>query len=87
MDSKELLDAYRQLWSNRALPVENGETETLRVSIEKELKDETTHPRLRKNPHEKFHLSVKRIVSSSLNDNQKLKLIDLHINVLETLEK
>jgi hypothetical protein len=87
MDAKELLEAYRQLWSNRALPVENDEVETLRASIEKELKDEMTHPRLRKNPHVKFHLSIKRIVSSTLNDDQKVKLIDWHIKVLETIQK
>lgn len=87
MDAKELLDAYRQLWSNRALLVEKDEYETVRASVEKELKDEMTHPRLRKSRYEKFHMAVKRIISSALNDNQKVKLIDLHSNVLESLEK
>jgi hypothetical protein len=87
MDAKELLDAYRQLWSNRTLFVEKNEYETVRASVEKELKDEMTHPRLRKSSYEKFHKAVKRIISSDLNDNQKVKLIDLHSNVLELLEK
>jgi hypothetical protein len=87
MDAKEILDAYRQLWINRELPIEIDETETLRAAIEKELKDEMTHPRLRKSPYEKFHISVKRIVASSLNDDYKIKLIVSHINVLETLTK
>ena len=88
MDAKELLDAYRQLWFNRALLV--GKNEYLKLigaSVEKELKDEMTHPRLRKSSYEKFHMAVKRIISSDLNDNQKVKLIDLHSNVLESLEK
>lgn len=86
MDSKVILDAYRQLWKNRILPVVKDETETLWDSIEKELKDEMTHPRLRKNPKEKFYLAIKRIVSSPLSDDQKVKLIELHIQVLETLK-
>lgn len=87
MDAKELLEAYRQLWSNRALIVEQDENETLRVSIEKELRDEMTHPRLRKGCYEKFYMSVKRINSSGLSDSQKVKLIDLYSNVLGTFKK
>lgn len=86
LDAKELLDAYRQLWTKRVLPVENGELKTLKSAIEKDLRDEMTHPRLRKNKYEKFHLAIKRIVFSSLNDSEKVGLIVFHNNVLEKLE-
>lgn len=86
MDVTELLDAYRQLWTKRELSVENGELETLKSAVEKELKDEMTHPRLRKNIYEKFQLAIKRIVFSSLNDTEKVELIAFHNNVLEKLE-
>lgn len=82
-----LLHAYRQLWTNRELPVENNENETLMNAITKELLDEMTHPRLRKNIHFKFHSSVKRILSSSLNQDQKLGLIEIHLKVMENLTK
>jgi translation elongation factor EF-G len=87
MDGKDLLHAYRQLWVNRSLTVEKNEIETLYTAIEKDLKDEMTHPRLRKSFNEKFHLAIKRIVSSLLSDNQKVKLIDCHIVVLDKLKK
>lgn len=85
MNYKELLQAYRKLWSNRALPVEDHEYETLQKAIKKELMDEMTHPRTRKNPHQKFHLAVKRILSSELNDEQKISLINMHLQVFEEL--
>lgn len=85
LESSELLEAYKSLWLNRTLPIEENPAHTLRSAIEKELKDEITHPRLRKTPHEKFYLSVKRIVTSSLHDNQKVNLVDYHLQILEEL--
>jgi hypothetical protein len=86
MDGNELLNAYRQLWVNRSLAADKSDVETLFAAIEKELNDEMTHPRVRKSLDEKFHLAIKRIVSSTLPDHQKVKLIDFHINVLENLK-
>lgn len=82
----ELLEAYKSLWSNRALPMDENPALTLKNAVEKELNDEMTHPRLRKTPHQKFSLSVKRIVTSSLDDNQKIQLIEYHLHILEELE-
>lgn len=84
---EELLEAYKSLWTNRELPIDQNPTHTLRTAIEKDLRDEMTHPRLRKTPYQKFYLSVKRIVASSMNENQKVKLIDFHLNILEELIK
>ncbi|WP_226666661.1 hypothetical protein [Metabacillus litoralis] len=85
MDYRDLLEAYRMLWTNRTLPVKKDEYTTLISSIEKEMKDEMTHPRLRKTSTEKFHSSVTRIISSSLNNKQKVQLIELHISVIERI--
>ncbi|MGM7722065.1 hypothetical protein [uncultured Metabacillus sp.] len=87
MDAKELLDAYRQLWVNRSMYVKKDDFETLWSSIVIELKDEMTHPRLRKTPEEKFHSAIKRIISSSLPDTYKVKLIELHSKVFEEVKK
>jgi hypothetical protein len=85
----QLLEAYRKMWSNRSLTNEQNYNEEngkqlLFEAIEKELRDEMTHPRLRQSAEVKFHIAVKRIMSSSLSDNEKLGLIKLY---LETMEK
>ncbi|HZH63182.1 MAG TPA: hypothetical protein VEY70_27255 [Metabacillus sp.] len=87
LESIELLEAYKSLWSNRTLPIEENPARTLKNAIEKELMDEMTHPRLRKTLHEKFYLSVKRIVASSLNDNQKVNLVNYHLQIFEELKQ
>lgn len=86
LKSIEILEAYKSLWSNRTLPIEENPEQTLRNAVENELKDEMTHPRLRKTPHRKFTLSVKRIVASSIEDQLKIKLIEYHLSILEELE-
>lgn len=86
LTSIELLEAYKSLWSNRALSTEDNPALTLKTAVQKELKDEMTHPRLRKTPQKKFSLSVKRIAASSLDDRQKIKLIEYHLHILEELE-
>jgi len=87
LESIELLEAYKSLWSNRTLQIEENPAHTLRNAIKKELKDEMTHPRLRKTPHEKFYLSVKRIIDSSLHDKQKVNLVNYHLRILEELKQ
>lgn len=86
MNYNDLLSAYRDLWTNRSLPVEEDEYQTLIDSITKELKDEMTHPRIRKSHNEKFYYSVSRIISSSLNNEQKTQLIELHILAMRNIE-
>ncbi|TXC93151.1 hypothetical protein FS935_02870 [Metabacillus litoralis] len=86
MNYSDLLSAYRDLWTNRSLPVEKDDYQTLIDSIIKELKDEMTHPRIRKSHMEKFYYSVSRIISSSLNNEQKTQLIDLHILAMKNIE-
>ncbi|MBD1379025.1 hypothetical protein [Metabacillus arenae] len=86
MNISELLASYRSLWINRKLPVEDGEEKTLLQAIKKDLKDELTHPRLRKNSADKFLAATKRIMNSSLEDNVKLHLIKLHLLVLDEVK-
>lgn len=87
MESIELLESYKSLWSNRTLQIGENPDHTLRNAIKKELKDEMTHPRLRKTSHEKFYLSVKRIIDSSLHDKQKVNLVNYHLRILEELKQ
>jgi len=81
-----LLEAYKQLWSNRTLshsakPV----TEQLEEAIIIELKDELTHPRTRKSPWVKYFFAVKRISGSPLKETEKLGLIHQFNLVMDQL--
>lgn len=82
-DFDHLLNEYRKLWNNRVLAVRDSSEETLVDAIKRELLDENSHPRIRKNKHEKFFLAVKRISQSKLTDMDKINLINLHIELLE----
>lgn len=79
----ELLHAYRSLWNNRLLQGE--ESEVLVEAISRELRDEYTHPRLRKGPHEKYFLATKRIIESNLEPSIKIALLTIHIEQLEKI--
>jgi len=86
----ELLNAYRQLWSNRSLGNdqnldEESSHQLLLETIEKELRDEMTHPRVRQSPEVKFYIALQRIMLSSLNDHEKLGLIKLHLEVMNKI--
>ncbi len=85
MEAKELLAAYKRLWKNRTVSNGSNEKETLLELVKQELKDEMTHPRLRKNHYEKFHQSIKRIILSSLHEKEKLMLINVYSLCLEQL--
>lgn len=78
---ERLLDAYKELWSNRSF----SDAQVLEEAIRIELKDELTHPRTRKSLMAKYFLAIKRISGSSLNDSEKMELIDLFNSVLEQL--
>ncbi|WP_044748117.1 hypothetical protein [Bacillus alveayuensis] len=86
----KLLNAYRQLWSNRSLAndqyLDNESSKQLLLeTIEKELRDEMTHPRVRQSPEVKFYIALKRIMLSSLSEREKLELIQLHLEVMNKI--
>ncbi len=84
-----LLADYRMLWNNRLLETERLNSElTLKEAVKRELLDENSHPRVRKNKFEKYYSAVTRIVNStSLNDDTKILLIKVYNEVLEELIK
>ncbi len=86
----QLFEAYRSLWSNRSLIKAEVLTEEkckslLYEAVEKELRDEMTHPRVRQTPEMKFRYAIRRIVASSLTESEKLALIELHLEVMERI--
>lgn len=83
-----LLMEYRKLWKNRVL--ETGEIsneEILREAIKRELLDENSHPRIRKNRYVKYYLSIKKLTESSIESQSKLQLIKIYNEQMENLSE
>jgi len=80
-----LIQAYQSLFPNR-ISIKNIETmDQLIESIQIELLDELTHPRVRKNPEQKLQMAFERIEKSDLLSSVKLPLIELYKNVYENV--
>ncbi|PAE22874.1 hypothetical protein [Bacillus sp. 7894-2] len=85
-DYEKLLNEYRKLWNNRKLEEDTNAENILKEAISRELRDENSHPRVRKAIYEKFYLAVKRISHSDLDDKSKAALIHMHIHEAEGLK-
>jgi hypothetical protein len=67
--------------------LEGDDSESILLStIERDLNDELTHPRVRKQPLVKFYIAIKRINESDLVAEDKSALIKIHINILEKIQ-
>ena len=84
--SLNLLESYKNLWSDRTLPSKLSAEETLHQAIKRELLDELTHPRLRKSLNEKYYLAVERIVQSPLELAHKVELIKRYTQIHSSIE-
>jgi hypothetical protein len=82
------LKEYRLLWINRLLATTDGNSEqTLKDAIQRELLDENSHPRIRKNRYEKYYSAVHRIVRSEIPNEAKLQLLKVHNQIMENLNE
>lgn len=81
---KKVIEAYRSLWNNRLLN-EGDDEDVLREAISRELKDEFSHPRVRKQPHEKYYLATKRVIESDIESDMKLSLLTIHLEEMEKI--
>lgn len=82
----QLLKEYRTLWNNRLLSGDEEAEYILKTAITRELKDENSHPRVRKSPYEKFYFAVKRVMESHLTENDKQLLIQVHLEMMENIK-
>ncbi|MEH7226012.1 hypothetical protein V7112_19540 [Bacillus sp. JJ1566] len=88
VDFERLLKAYQSLWMNRRLWHKDISSEDiLRATIQRDLLDELTHPRLRKTPYEKFFMATKRIFDSSLPIEDKLNIQHVYLEEMENVKK
>ncbi|WNF21369.1 hypothetical protein [Mesobacillus jeotgali] len=86
MDFEKLLDEYRTIWNNRKLQSDQVPEEILKEAISRDLKDENSHPRARKTLMVKYYLATKRIIESSLPTESKIMLIQLHMEIAESIQ-
>ncbi|MBS4190881.1 hypothetical protein KHA94_11875 [Bacillus sp. FJAT-49705] len=82
-----LIQEYRSLWKNRLLSTDLDAKNSLIDAIRRELKDENTHPRVRKTSIEKYYLATKRIMESNFSEGSKISLIQLHIEQMKDIYK
>ncbi|MEH7014369.1 hypothetical protein V7087_26770 [Neobacillus niacini] len=84
----ELLAEYRMIWNNRLLAASDSSSEeTIKEAVKRELLDENSHPRIRKNKFEKYYSAINRITQSTISNEAKVSLINLHNGVMEQLIK
>lgn len=84
----ELLAEYRQVWNNRMLAAsDRSSEETLIEAVKRELLDENSHPRIRKNKFEKYYSAISRISQSTISNEAKVSLIHVHNGIMEKLIK
>lgn len=84
----DLLISYRQIWKNRMLTNNAVSPEQiLKEAIRRELEDANSHPRVRKSIEIKYYLATKRITESDLSNDDKIRLIQLHIEMGAQLMK
>lgn len=87
VDFDFLLNQYRAIWNNRLLSSSEGSSEELlKEVIKRELLDENSHPRARKNRYEKYYSSIKRLMESSILPEAKLSLAKVHNDLMEELD-
>ncbi|MBT2695091.1 hypothetical protein J7E32_19015 [Bacillus sp. ISL-55] len=86
MDYEKILDEYRTIWNNRRLQSEQAPEDILREAIQRDLKDENSHPRARRTLMEKYYLATKRILEASLTSESKIILLQLHMELVEAIQ-
>ena len=82
----DLLAEYRLIWNNRLLASsDRSSEETLTEVVKRELLDENSHPRIRKNKYEKYYSAINRITQASISSEAKVALIHIHNGIMEEL--
>lgn len=59
----------------------------LKEAVKRELLDENSHPRIRKNKFEKYYSAINRIVNSVISNEAKISLIHVHNQVMDELRR
>lgn len=84
MNDKDVVEAFALMWQDRS-SIERGSIEDIKNLIRFELKDEFTHPRVRRTPMEKYQFAIGRIEKLEVVQDIKLELIRLYRNELDSI--
>lgn len=80
------LEAYRKLWPQRMAAASAESEEEMKRMIIIELKDELTHPRIRKSKEQKLAIAVERIRNAPLTPGEQDELIKTYKKIAAQLE-
>ena len=81
----DLIRAYQSLFPNRLSALSLDSRTQLEKSIQIELLDELTHPRVRKSPEQKLEIAYGRIENSELDFLVKQQLKELYKYVYDSV--
>ncbi len=82
----KLLESYRRLWPERSATSRVQTEEDMERLIIIELKDELTHPRVRKTKQQKLELAIQRINNTQLDELEKQELIDYYKEIADQIQ-
>jgi hypothetical protein len=81
-----ILEAFKKIWPQRHATANIESEEDMQRYIVIELKDELTHPRVRKTKQQKLELAVERINHSPLEQQEKEQLIEEYKKIAVQLD-
>lgn len=81
-----ILEAFKKIWPQRHATANIESKEDMQRYIVIELKDELTHPRVRKTKQQKLELAVERINNSPLEQQEKEQLIEEYKKIAAQLD-
>ncbi|PKH10172.1 hypothetical protein CXF70_12770 [Planomicrobium sp. MB-3u-38] len=81
-----MLEAFKKIWPQRHATANIESEEDMQRYIVIELKDELTHPRVRKTKQQKLELAVERINHSPLEQQEKEQLIEEYKKIAAQLD-
>lgn len=81
-----IIEAFQRIWPQRQATANIASEEDMKRYIVIELKDELTHPRVRKTKQQKLELAIERINDSPLEQQEKQQLIDEYKKIAAQLD-
>lgn len=81
-----MVEAYRKLWPQRMAAASIESAEEMERFITIELRDELTHPRVRKTKEQKLELAMERIHAAPLELKEKEALIEVYKKIAAQLD-
>lgn len=84
MHKERLVEAFNMMWHERS-STQNGSISDMIALIRSELRDEFTHPRVRRSPMEKYRFAIDRIEQLPVEDEIKHELTRLYTMELTSI--